>query len=201
MAHAWTFLTGLTPSSWSRGVGSWLGEAYLLSSHVGWWAVIWFDTHLGLLGAFWGWRLGALSLHSPSALLQPTGAIFFSSFSFFFIFIFSAYKTPGIFRIFFFFPGRHHLYTLPLPHYHQCAGFTFSVLGSRTPRSPRGEFIHASRAPGFFFNTYILLKYSWLTMFQGHLTVIQLYKYTLFLKLFSIRGYYKVLTIVPYAIQ
>ena len=153
MAHVWTLLTGLTPSSWSRGVGSWLGEAYLLSSRVGWWAVIWFDTHLRLLGAFWGWRLGALSLHSPSALLQPTGAIFFFSFSFFsffFIFIFLAYKTLGIFRIFFFFPGRHHLYTLPLPHYHPCAGFTFSVLGSRTPRSPRGEFIHTSRAPGFF---------------------------------------------------
>ena len=30
----------------------------------------------------------------------------------------------------------------------------------------------------FFFNIYILLKYSWLTMFQVHSKVIQLYKYT-----------------------
>ena len=31
--------------------------------------------------------------------------------------------------------------------------------------------------------------------------VIQLYIYTLFLKLFSILGYYKILTVVPCAIQ
>ena len=39
-------------------------------------------------------------------------------------------------------------------------------------------------------------------MFQVHSKVIQLHKYTLlFLKLFSIIGYYKILTIVPYAVQ
>ena len=102
---------GSNPAADQEGLGSWLGEAHLLSLSVGRGAVIWFDTHLGLLGAFWGWRLGALSLHSPFALLHPTGAIFFFSFSFF---SFLAYKTLGIFHIFFFFAGRRHLYILPL---------------------------------------------------------------------------------------
>ena len=74
----------------------------------------------------------------------------FFAFLFFLWSNFLAYKTLGIFHIVFFFPGRRHLYTVPLLHYHQHAAFTFSVLGSRVPRSPRAEFIHASRAPGFF---------------------------------------------------
>ena len=48
---------------------------------------------------------------------------------------------------------------------------------------------------------YIWLKYSWSTMFQ----VARWFNYTnthiLFLKLFSIIGYYKILTIVPCALQ
>ena len=39
------------------------------------------------------------------------------------------------------------------------------------------------------FNIYILLKYSWLTIFQVHSKVIQLYKYIyIFLKLFPVIG-------------
>ena len=39
-------------------------------------------------------------------------------------------------------------------------------------------------------------------MFQVHSKVIQLYKYIyIFLKLFSIIGYYKILTTFPYVIQ
>ena len=38
-------------------------------------------------------------------------------------------------------------------------------------------------------------------MFQVHNKVIQLYIYMLFLILFFITGYYKILTIVPCAIQ
>ena len=53
----------------------------------------------------------------------------------------------------------------------------------------------------FFLNIFILLKYSWLTMFQVHNKVIQLYIYTyIIFRLFSIIGYDKILTIVPCAI-
>ena len=54
----------------------------------------------------------------------------------------------------------------------------------------------------FFLNICILLKYSWLTVFQVHNKVIQLYIYThIIFRFFSIIGYYKILTIVPCAIQ
>ena len=53
----------------------------------------------------------------------------------------------------------------------------------------------------FLKKIYIVLKYSWLTMFQVHSKVIQIYKYTLlFLKLFYVIDYYKILTIVPCAV-
>ena len=54
----------------------------------------------------------------------------------------------------------------------------------------------------FFLNMYILLKYSWLTMFQVRSRVIKLYiySYTVF-RLLSIIGHYKILAVVLYAIQ
>ena len=44
------------------------------------------------------------------------------------------------------------------------------------------------------------MKYSWFTRFQAY-KVIQLYMYILFYRLFSIIGYYKILSIVPCATQ
>ena len=49
----------------------------------------------------------------------------------------------------------------------------------------------------FFLNTYILLKYNWLTVFQGHSDNTYAY---MFFQLFSIIGRHKILTIVPCAI-
>lgn len=46
---------------------------------------------------------------------------------------------------------------------------------------------------------YIVLKYSWLVMFQVHSKVIQ--THILLLKLFSFIGYYRILTIIPCAIE
>ena len=52
----------------------------------------------------------------------------------------------------------------------------------------------------FFLNIYILLKDSRLTTFQAH-KVIQLYIYTyIIFQIFSIMGYYKMLTTVPFVI-
>ena len=47
----------------------------------------------------------------------------------------------------------------------------------------------------FFFNVCILLKSGWLTLFQVHSKVIQLYKYTYII--FEIIFHHKILTIIP----
>ena len=189
--------TGLTPSIWSRGA--------------------WILTGRGSLSFFECWPRGShLIWHTFGVTgcflrMETGGPIFALSFCptppnrchlFLFFFSFLAYKTLGIFHIFFFSAGRHHLYTLPLSIISERASLSLGWAPEHRDL-PEGSLYMLLEPQGFFFffNTYILLKYSWLTMFQGHLTVIQLYKYTLFLKLFSIRGYYKILTIVPYAIQ
>ena len=51
--------------------------------------------------------------------------------------------------------------------------------------------------PNFFLNICILLKYSWLTMFQVHSKVIQLYKYTYII--FEILFHHKLLQDIEYS--
>ena len=69
------------------------------------------------------------------------------------------------------------------------------------PEAPRGQpplFPHPeSHVGGIFFNTYILLKYSWLTMFQVHSKVIQLYKYTYII--FEIIFHHRLLQDIDYS--
>lgn len=54
-----------------------------------------------------------------------------------------------------------------------------------------------------FLYIYFLLRYSWLTMFQGHSEVPELHTHTyvLFFRLVSIAAHYKILTLVACAIQ
>ena len=55
---------------------------------------------------------------------------------------------------------------------------------------------------GLIENTFLKkLKDSWFTVFQVYIIVIQLYVYLFFFRFFFIIGYYKILSIVPCAIQ
>ena len=56
---------------------------------------------------------------------------------------------------------------------------------------PQRSLYYKGRFFFFFFNIYILLKYSWLTMFQVHNKVIRLYIYTY--NIFDIILHYRLL--------
>ena len=84
--------------------------------------------------------------------------------------------------------------------------FSWAVLFYTGPSCHNGSSSFLFLAVGLFILKslfiYTSLKYSWLTVFQVHGGwFIDTYTHILFLRLFSIIGYYKILTIVPCAVQ